>query len=111
VSLVKDAVPEAHAPKGGHLAVLTNAERQEVMAIERGHTIFIIEDPKRADKIFRFILVSATNKRLVLKCHCGNPKCTAVYTYTASKRGQHLSPSASAADAHLQKVVSQTGQS
>jgi hypothetical protein len=104
VSFIKDAVPEADGPskRGGHLGVLINAEPPEIMAVERGHTVYIIEDPTKADKIFRFVLVSATHKRLVFKCHCGNPKCTAVYTFTASKNGRHISVDASAASAPSQ---------
>jgi len=109
--IVKDTVPGATAPKGGHLGILTDELRQEIFAVERGNTVYIIEDPTKADKIFRFILLSASHKRLVFKCHCGNPKCSAVYTFTASKQGQHLSPGASAAGAPSPKAGSPTGQS
>lgn len=89
--IVKDRTHSAPAPKGGHLGILTDELTQEIFAVERGNTVYIIEDPTKADKVFRFLLVSASHKRLVFKCHCGNPKCTAVYTFTASKSGQHLS--------------------
>lgn len=71
------------APKEPHMALL--AKDLTAIAIPRGATLYIIEDPSRADKILPLVLKRAAMKRLDFYCACGREGCKDEYRYVLEK--------------------------
>jgi len=84
---------EGDVPEGAHLAVLTD-ESGLATAIPRGATVYLIEDPTRADRIFPMVLYSVSKTKIVFLCGCGERGCTRRYDYALTRKlGHHVAHS------------------
>ncbi len=79
---------EGEPPVGAHLAVLTD-DTGHAMALPVGCTMYIIEDPTRADKTFPVVLARVNRRVIEFLCACGNPSCTRKYRFVNNVSGWH----------------------
>lgn len=79
---------EGDAPSEPHLALYTD-ESGLATAIPPGATLFLVEDPSRADKVFPMILLSVSKKALLFACACGDASCTRKYKFVNNVSGMH----------------------
>lgn len=79
----------AKAPKGGHLAVLTNSKTMEVQAIQPGNVMFIIDNPTRVDSVMPLVLTQVDRHGITFKCGCGQPQCSRKVQFKAKWAGHH----------------------
>jgi hypothetical protein len=60
------------------------------MAIKREHVLWIVEDPRmERARAYPTRVETATRRKLVLKCACGDPKCSLRYEFTGHTSGRH----------------------
>lgn len=86
----KQADLGAQAPKGAHLAVVTD-ESGELLAMPPGSIIYIVEDATNPEKIFPMALRSASRRKIAFECVCHDPNCSRTLTYTlTSAAGHHM---------------------
>ncbi len=60
------AQTEAKAPEGGHFALLYS-ETGARLAIRPGASLWLVEDPSQADKIFPLVLKKVSVKKLIFQ--------------------------------------------
>lgn len=75
-------------PSEPHLGVLTGSDGQ-MMAIPVGAMMYIVEDPKRADKVTPLILMKVSLTALWFACACGQKDCTRRFRFTMKAEGHH----------------------
>lgn len=76
-------------PDKPHFVLRVGEMGEEGIAIPPGASLNIIEDATDSKKWFPLVLLQVNHKRIVFKCDCGRKGCNAVYTFTASRQGNH----------------------
>ena len=74
-------------PSKPFLGICTKAGT--IMPIEPNAVMAIVLDANDDSKVYPMALTKVTLKALTFVCACGDPECSAVYTYTASRQGRH----------------------
>lgn len=74
-------------PKKAFLGICTKSGT--IMPIEPNAVMAIVTDATDPQAIYPMALTKVTLKALTFVCACGDPECSAVYTYTASRQGRH----------------------
>ena len=89
---IVDPLEGGEAPSGPHLGLLQN-EAGEVLAIPRGAVLYIIEDPKRPDKIYPLVLMGVSRKELTFKAYTNDARSTRIVRFKAEWSGKFMATS------------------
>lgn len=87
-----DPTSEGQAPLGPHLCLLVN-QSGEVLAIPPGALLYIVEDPKRPDKIYPLVLVKVSRKTLDFKAYSSDARSTRMVRFEAKWSGKYMASS------------------
>ena len=60
-----------------------------IYPIEPNAVMAIVLDATKPETIYPMALTKVSLKALTFACACGDPECSAIYTYTASRQGRH----------------------
>lgn len=83
-----DHIPrEVDPPKGSFLGIWTT--QNTINPLPNGTVLAIVGDASDPSTIVPLVLQKASIKRIVASCACGDPKCSLIITFTASRQGSH----------------------
>lgn len=61
----------------------------EIITLPVGARMLLIFDPSRPDRVHPVFLAKVSREKLYFRCNCGQGKCTRVFEYALTIKGNH----------------------